>query len=174
MQAMDGLYGKFYKLMHHRLATEEDFDFIYEVYMHPDSNPYLTYDHMPETDFRKIFQHLLATNSLYVTLENSNRIGTYRLISKENRQAHCVYLGSFGLASSMKGKGYGFKILQGIKEIVKQNGQSRIELTVDVDNQAAIHLYKKAGFEIEGTVRDSYKLNTTGQFYDEYLMAILL
>jgi len=160
--------------MLHRLATEEDFDFVYDVYMHPDSNPYLTYDPMPENDFKKIFQHLLTTHSLYVALEGANLIGTYRLISKENRQAHCVYFGSFGIASSFKGKGYGFKVLQGIKENVKQNGQSRIELTVDVNNQAAIHLYQKAGFEMEGTIRNSYKLNTTGQFYNEYLMAVLL
>ena len=160
--------------MLHRFAIQADIDFVYGIYMDPDSNPYLTYDVMSKEDFKEVFRHLLATNTLYIVQDNETSLGTYRLISKENRQAHCVYLGSFGISYNLKGKGYGFKILEGIKENVKKIGQSRIELTVDVQNKAAIHLYQKAGFNIEGTVRKSYKLSSTGQFYDEFLMAVLL
>ena len=160
--------------MLHRLARQADFDFVHEIYMDPASNPYLTYDVMTKEDFKEVFQHLLSTNTLYIVQDQEICLGTYRLIPKENRQAHCVYLGSFGIASNRKGKGFGFKILEDLKENVKKKGQSRIELTVDVQNKAAIHLYQKAGFEIEGTVRNSYKLSSTGLFYDEYLMSVLL
>ena len=44
---------------------------------------------------------------------------------------------------------------------------------MDVSNAGAIALYKKMGFEIEGIVRNSYKLSSTNKFYDEYLMAVL-
>jgi putative acetyltransferase len=160
--------------MLHRLATDEDLDFIFGIYMDASSNPYLTYDPMTKKEFEKIYADLLTTHSLYVVEERNGPVGTYRLIPKQNRQEHCVYLGSFGILSSLKGKGYGFKILEGLKENVKQNGQSRIELTVDVNNEAAIRLYAKAGFETEGLIRKSYKLSLTNQFYDEYLMAALL
>jgi putative acetyltransferase len=160
--------------MQHRLATDNDLDFIYDIYMDEHSNPYLTYDFMEKNDFEKIYAELLATKTLYVVEQDGRAIGTYRLIPKHYRQAHTVYLGSFGIPHSIKGKGYGFKILESLKENVKRNGQSRIELTVDIDNTAAIHLYKKAGFETEGTMRNNYKLNATGLFYDEYLMAVLL
>jgi len=160
--------------MHHRLAANKDFDFIYNIYMDEYSNPYLTYDPMEKEEFEKIYAELLATNTLYVVEENNHTVSTYRLIPKYYRQAHCVYLGSFGIRHSLKGKGYGFKILEGIKQNVQQNGQSRIELTVDVNNEAAINLYKKAGFEIEGTIRNSYRLSATSRFYDEYAMAVLL
>ena len=99
---------------------------------------------------------------------------TYRLIPKQYRQAHTVYLGSLGIDPQHKGKGYGFAILEEIKENARRQGRTRIELTVDLDNDAAVHLYKKVGFVIEGVVRHSYKLSTTNQFYDEYLMAVLL
>ena len=160
--------------MHHRLATNKDLDFIYNIYMDEHSNPYLTYDSMEKKDFEKIYAELIATSTLYVVEEKIHTVGTYRLIPKHYRQAHCVYLGSFGIPHVLKGKGYGFKILESIKQNVQQNGQSRIELTVDVNNEAAINLYKKAGFEIEGTIRNSYRLSATSRFYDEYAMAVLL
>lgn len=45
----------------------------------------------------------------------------------------------------------------------------RVELTVFVDNEKAIALYKKMGFEVEGTKRCAVVRN--GVFADEYMMA---
>ncbi len=50
-------------------------------------------------------------------------------------------------------------------------GLLRIELQVFVDNAAAVHLYKKFGFEIEGTLRD-FALRG-GAYVDAYAMARL-
>lgn len=160
--------------MQHRLATHKDFDFIYDIYMDQTSNPYLTYDFMEKKDFKKIYASLLDTHTLFVVEDNKQLVGTYRLIPKQYRQEHCVYLGSFGVPQALRGKGYGWAILEGIREKAQQNGLSRIELTVDLHNQAAIYLYQKAGFEIEGTIRNSYRLKATNRFYDEYLMALIL
>ena len=73
----------------------------------------------------------------------------------------------------MQGQGLGSKILAHIKSFCAANGKSRIELTVDINNAGAIALYKKMGFDVEGIVRKSYKLSSTNQYYDEYLMAVL-
>lgn len=157
-----------------RLAQISDFDFIYDIYMDSTANPYLTFDFMEREVFKKIYVQLLQTNTLFVAEENGERVGTYRLIPKENRQAHCLYLGSFGVKPSAKGKGYGYRILEEIKQTSKKQGYLRLELTVDIHNDGAIHVYKKAGFEIEGHIRKSYRLASTGQYYDEYLMGVLL
>jgi len=45
----------------------------------------------------------------------------------------------------------------------------RIELTVFADNPAAVALYKKFGFEIEGTGRNFALRN--GEYVDAYYMA---
>ena len=45
----------------------------------------------------------------------------------------------------------------------------RLELEVYVDNEAAIHLYEKFGFEIEGTMRKSAFRD--GEFVDAHAMA---
>ena len=160
--------------MTHRIATLNDFDIVHSLYMDDYANAYLTYDPMSKEAFKPIFESVVNTQTLYVVEENGEVIATYRLIPKTDRQQHTVYLGGFTIKDSARGKGMGSKVLAGIKENCKKNKKIRIELTVDVDNIVAIHLYKKAGFETEGTVKKSYTRSNTNQFYDEYLMALIL
>ena len=158
----------------YRLASEKDFDAVYDLYMDKESNPYLTYDPMDRKAFEKVFEELLKTNTLYVAELDNETIGCYRLIPKTFRQAHIIYLGGFVIKSSLKGKGIGTKVLSHIKEEASRNGIRRIELSVSLINEGAINAYKKAGFEIEGKIRMSYRLSDTNQYYDEHLMGLIL
>lgn len=160
--------------MLYRLASREDFENIYELYMEESANPYLTYDHMSKKDFSVIYDQLMETKTVFIAENEGIIIATYRLVPKTARQAHTVYLGSFTIRRDFQGKGLGKKILEHIKDYAATQHKIRIELTVDVNNAAAIALYKKAGFEVEGTVRKSYRLSATNEYYDEYLMAVLL
>lgn len=160
--------------MIHRLASLHDFDCIYDMYMEESANPYLTYDPMSKQEFEKIYGELLKTETVFVAENEGTIISTYRLIPKTDRQAHTVYLGSFTIKKDFQGKGFGKKILEDIKAYLSRQHKIRIELTVDLNNTPAITLYKKAGFEIEGHIRKSYTLSATSEYYDEYLMAVLL
>jgi L-phenylalanine/L-methionine N-acetyltransferase len=52
------------------------------------------------------------------------------------------------------GRGYGSSLLGALIDLADNwLGLRRLELDVNVDNPGAIHLYKKHGFEIEGTKR---------------------
>jgi putative acetyltransferase len=160
--------------MLHRLAETKDFDNVYDLYMDEYANAYLTYDPMSKEDFLPIFKELLASRTLYVVQEGEETIAAYRLIPKTARQQHIVHLGGFTIKNGFQGKGIGAKIVSTIKENCEKENKIRIELTVDVDNLRAINLYKRMGFEIEGTLRKNYRLSRTNQFYDEYLMSVLL
>lgn len=160
--------------MNHRPARASDLDAIYHMYMEPAANPWLTYDPMDKEAFEPLFQTLLATGTLFVVDDGQEIIGTYRLIPKTDRQAHILYLGSFTIIRHWQGKGLGSRVLDHIKVYAFEQGKTRIELTVDVQNAPAIALYRKAGFLNEGRIRNSYRRNDTGEFYDEYLMAVLL
>ena len=50
-----------------RIAQPADFDFIYELYMHPQVNPFLLYEPMERESFKPIFEDLLerAVKLLY-------------------------------------------------------------------------------------------------------------
>ncbi len=173
MMLAAGSKVKIQYMLQFRNAIEGDRQTVFELYMDEKANPYLTYDPMPLDAFAPLFSELLATQTLYVALEDDTIAGTFRLIPKLNRQSHVLYLGSFVIAPGMQGKGIGSKSMEFIKEYARNNGFIRIELTVDLNNNAAIHLYKKSGFQIEGIVRKSYRLQSTGHYYDEYLMAFL-
>ena len=51
----------------------------------------------------------------------------------------------------------------------EENKVVRLELTVICKNEAAKHLYKKSGFEIEGMKRKAVCVD--GEYLDEYYMA---
>ncbi len=158
----------------HQLATEKDFREIYEMYMDKSSNKFLTYDTMSSENFKSIYNELIRTNTLYIVKDGDETIATYRLIPKTDRQSHICYLGGFTIKPNMQGKGFGKQILSDIKKNAQAAGKIRIELTVSLDNMAAIALYEKTGFLVEGVVKKNYKLGSTGHYYDEYLMALVM
>ncbi len=160
--------------LRYRLAVDTDLHKVYDLYMDKSSNAYLTYDFMDKLQFEKIYYELLPTNTLYVVETESGVIASYRLIPKADRQAHIIYLGGFVVDHSVQGRGIGSRILDHIKQKAANEGKKRIELTVDINNEAALKLYKKTGFEIEGRIRNSYKINPGNQYLDEYLMGIIL
>lgn len=47
----------------------------------------------------------------------------------------------------------------------------RVELTVHTSNRRAIDVYRRCGFEVEGTRQSS--LLVDGHYVDEYLMAVI-
>ncbi len=69
-----------------------------------------------------------------------------------------------------QGKGVGTAIMRAVIDLAdKWLNLTRVELTVFTDNERAITLYRKFGFEIEGTLR-KYAFRD-GEFVDAYAMA---
>ena len=71
-----------------------------------------------------------------------------------------------------QGQGVGTALLQAAVDLADNwLNLQRLELTVFTDNEPALRLYKKCGFEIEGTLRrHSFR---AGQYFDVYYMARL-
>src|SRR5699024_11503593 len=77
-----------------------------------------------------------------------------------------------GMIHSHRSKGIGTQLLQKLEQWAIEQDIHRLELTVMKPNKVALGLYKKVGFEIEGTKKHS--LLVEGQFIDEYTMSKLL
>jgi RimJ/RimL family protein N-acetyltransferase len=69
--------------------------------------------------------------------------------------------------------GLGAALLSEGIALARTRGMHRVELTVVADNQRAIRLYEKVGFQREGLKRENY-LGEDGKYHDEVQMGILL
>jgi RimJ/RimL family protein N-acetyltransferase len=115
----------------------------------------------------------LERNSAIFVAEKERDLKGYlaAIGGKAKRARHSAYL-VVGVREEARGLGIGTMLFQHLDHWAKNQGIHRLELTVMKNNEAAIALYKKAGFEIEGVKRDS--LLVEGVYIDEYYMAKLL
>lgn len=156
-----------------RLADKADFNFIYACYMHPQVNPYLSYEKMSAEKFQPIFNNLLEQQVKYIYGTDKESRGMFKLIPQQHRNSHIAYLGGLAIHPLFFGKGEGNKMLQAIVALVREEGFLRIELCVDVNNKKAIQLYEKNGFEKEGVLRKLTYLKSEERFVDEVMMSLL-
>ena len=105
-----------------------------------------------------------------VALYDAVVVGHAGLHQEKNvRRRHVASLG-ISVADSFAGRGVGGALMAELVRLADNwLNIARLELTVFCDNAAALHLYGKFGFEIEGTHR-AYALRN-GVFVDSYSMA---
>lgn len=71
-----------------------------------------------------------------------------------------VYLSRLIVKKEYRNRGIGSQITDFLIDKAKEMGYCEIALDVDCDNENALHLYKKKGFEIYAQDKDEY-----GEFY---------
>ncbi|AGK95676.1 GNAT family N-acetyltransferase [Clostridium pasteurianum] len=87
------------------------------------------------------------------------------------RIEHSVYI-VIGILKDYRGRKIGLKLFEALEKWALENHIIRLELTVMTNNKAAIGLYKKIGFKIEGLKEKS--LIVDGKYVDEYYMGKIL
>jgi len=84
------------------------------------------------------------------------------------------HVGQIGMAvrDDFQSQGVGTKLMQAVVDLADNwLNLQRLELNVYIDNEPALHLYKKFDFEIEGTMtRYAFR---SGQYVNVYAMARL-
>ena len=87
------------------------------------------------------------------------------------RRKHAAAIG-ICVHEEWQGKGVGAALMHAILDLADNwLNLTRIELEVFSDNEAAIHLYERFGFEVEGTLRQHAFRD--GRFVDSTMMARL-
>jgi len=111
-------------------------------------------------------------STILVAEKDSNLVGyLLALGGKARRNKHSAYI-VIGMLKEYRGMGIGTKFFTKLEQWASTHKISRLELTVVTKNEAGLSLYKKRGFEIEGTKRNSLFID--GEFVDEYYMSKLL
>ena len=122
----------------------------------------------------KILNNIKDPNTVIFTIcrkDNAEPIGQTALfrIDWVGRMA-VFYIGIAGKENWSKG--YGSEATAMIIEYAFQTlNLNRIQLHVSVENEGAVKVYKRTGFEIEGTLREA--MYHHGQYSDFYVMGVL-
>jgi putative acetyltransferase len=125
--------------------------------------------HQTPEETRKWIENRAAGHIGLVAVLNGTIVGNIGLERFHGRRIHAAGIG-MGVHDDFCGRGIGLRLLREILSVADDwLNLRRIELTVYVDNAPAIALYKRNGFEIEGTHRD-YAFRG-GAFVDAYAMA---
>ncbi|WP_409302768.1 GNAT family N-acetyltransferase [Peribacillus sp. SCS-155] len=124
----------------------------------------------PDSQRQDIETLLLNGRFVILVCEHEDKLIGYITALREpfNRLRHSAYI-VIGILQEFTGKGIGTALFKELEEWARLQKIHRLELTVMTHNAPAIHLYKKIGFEIEGTKKHS--LIVDGQYVDEYYMA---
>lgn len=156
-----------------RPADWSDLADVHALYMDPTSNPYLAFDLMDEKEFARLFEDLLAEGFFGIATLGNRTVGCFHFESKKYRQSDTLYLTTLVVHPDERGKKYAQQILRHVLDIAMREGKNRVELVVSVNNPAAVALYEKCGFRIEGRIRESYRIGREPGYYDDYLMGLL-
>ena len=100
-------------------------------------------------------------------------MGSCSLRTNESRM-RLKHIGVLGITilKDYWGIGIGKSLILSAIEKGKKSGLTRIELLTRVDNEKAISLYKKLGFEIEGQLKNTVYID--GKYFDNYIMGLII
>lgn len=118
---------------------------------------------------REYLENLSSRTSMLVAEVDNTVVGQLGLMLETGRRSHVARLGMM-VHEQYQGMGIGSTLMKAAIDLADNwLNVSRIELEVYTDNVAGIALYRKFGFEIEGTARDFAFAN--GHYIDAHIMA---
>ncbi len=152
-----------FNALYKEIETQSDY-MLYEAHERPTTNEQQRatlerLENIPET-------------AIFVAEENENLLGFIAVISESPSKRKFQRYVAMGVLEQHHGKKIGQGLMEKCISFCKDQNVKRIELTVVCENEKAVNLYKKFGFEIEGTKRCSLMIRD--RFLDEYYMSKIM
>jgi len=107
-------------------------------------------------------------NVYVLTEEGKHKIVGIAILMRDWEDYYKAYLFDYAISEEFQGKGLGFEFLKVIAEDLESQGFEKMSLTVDVNNEPAIRLYRdKIGFESV-----LYSIDEYGKGEDRFVMEL--
>ena len=134
--------------MHLREATTADLDHILE----------LEQETFPETAFsRGTFLYYMDAASSRVCLLIAEHAPVGYVVYTVRGHPPVVYVDSIAVEPEHRGKGYGRRMMEHVREAARRAGVRHVKLHVRESNHRAQDFYRALGFEAVGTVESYYR-----------------
>lgn len=156
-----------------RRAEADDYEQVYEMFASAkvyEGTLQLPY---PSRDYwrRRLSENVDSVYNL-VAIVDERVVGMAHVATSHRpRRRHAGAIG-ISVQADWQGKGLGTELMRAIVDLVDNwLNLTRLELEVYADNEAAIHLYERFGFEVEGTLRQHAFRD--GRYVDSKMMGRL-
>jgi ribosomal protein S18 acetylase RimI-like enzyme len=108
--------------------------------------------------------------NMFFAASDGKPIGMAALVVENNlKTKHIANIYSVFVGREYRGRGVGKSLLECVvNETEKNKDITKIKLSVNTEQTAAIRLYQSCGFEIVGRLKQ--ELCIDGKFYDEFMM----
>ncbi len=131
----------------------------------------------PETGAEDLRQFLMmaaasGNNAVLLAAEGSKLVGLATATGGVHPAKRDAVEIGIGVLAARQGCGIGRALMAGLEEWARAAGIHRLQLPVVTTNAPAIALYRKCGFTVEGTLRESAQVE--GRYVDQYMMAKLV
>lgn len=126
-----------------------------------------------EREARFISRFIKNEDEIMLVAMDGERIVGNGVIERERipRLAHRARL-TLTVLRDYWGQGIGTRLMDMMLDFCRKSGAELVFLECRADNERAIRLYKKFGFEISGELRRYFKI--AGEFSSAYIMELLL
>lgn len=112
--------------------------------------------------------HEAENQTILIAEESDELIGFITAVGRPyKRKRHAAHV-VIGILQKHVHQGTGTRLFTAMEKWARKHEIHRLDFSVMVHNKAAIGLYKKMGFQIEGRMKDS--LLVDGEYVDEYFM----
>jgi putative acetyltransferase len=155
-----------------RHAEAADADALHEIFTDPDVMHWLIdVPYVPQAQVRKQLVELADGRYMLVAVEGDALVGALGFgAHTAPRVRHVGRLGPIAVARAAQGRGVGSALMRAAVDLADNwLNLVRLELLVIAGNDAAIGLYRRFGFEAEGTLR-AFGFQA-GRYVDVHTMA---
>lgn len=158
-----------------RRAEPDDCSEIYEMFSSPKVYTGTLQTPYPSRDYwrRRLTENADSVHTL-VGIIDERLVGMVSVVTFPNRPRR-RHVGTIAISvhGDWQGKGVGAALMRAILDLADNwLNLTRLELEVYADNEAAIRLYERFGFEVEGTLRQHAFRD--GKYVDSKVMGRLL
>ncbi|HLR03994.1 MAG TPA: GNAT family N-acetyltransferase [Virgibacillus sp.] len=158
--------------LHIRVMEKEDAPFLHKLYNNPDIMSYWFEEaHLSLKALEKSFEDSSGNdiNRQFILMDGNEKVGLVELVDIDWRHRNAEF--TIMIAPGFQGRGYALPATK----LAMRYGFStlnlhKLYLYVDKINEKAIHIYEKAGFQVEGVAKEMFFVN--GSYHDAIVMGV--
>ncbi len=112
------------------------------------------FEHTDSIFSKEEFCNIIKNKEMFVAKIEEKIVGYVLLSSKEGKKNGYRYrkeldIDAIGVDEDYRNKGIGTRLVDYVKKYAKDNSYTDLRLTVNEENENAIHLYEKMGFKVK-------------------------